>query len=83
MFGVGLGLLAHHGRQVEITSLTERRVSFDLVDFYHNESQLFGIDTLKRGLTSWARVLEQLRHGFEDGSYHPPSFAKMMPLGDA
>jgi NADPH2:quinone reductase len=83
MFEVGLGLLAHRGRQVEITSPTERRVNFDLVDFYHNESQLFGVDTLKRGLTSSARILEKLRDGFEDGSYQPPSIAEMMPLGSA
>jgi NADPH:quinone reductase-like Zn-dependent oxidoreductase len=83
MFEVGLGLLAHRGRQVEITSPTERRVNFDLVDFYHNESQLFGVDTLKRGLTSSARILEKLRDGFEDGSYQPPSIAEMMPLSGA
>ena len=83
MFGVGLGLLAHRGRQVEITSPTERRVSFDLVDFYHNESQLFGVDTLKRDLRSSARILEQLRQGFEEGSYHAPAIAEVMPLSDA
>ena len=49
MFEIGLGLLAHRGRQVEITSPTERQVCFDLVGFYHNESQLFGADTLKQG----------------------------------
>lgn len=83
MFEVGLELLAHHGRQVEITSPTERRVSLDLVDFYHNESQLFGVDTLKRDLTSAARILEKLKHGFDEGSYHPPVIAETMPLSDA
>ena len=83
MFAVGLELLAHRGRQVEITSPTERRVSLDLVDFYHNESQLFGVDTLKRDLSSTARILEKLRHGFEAGSYHPPVIAKTMPLSEA
>jgi len=83
MFEVGLGLLAHHGRQVEITSPIERRVSLDLVDFYHNESQRFGVDTLKRDLTSAAQILEKLRHGFEEGSYHAPVIAKTMPLSDA
>jgi NADPH:quinone reductase-like Zn-dependent oxidoreductase len=83
MFGVGLGLLAHRGRQVEITSPTERRVSLDLVDFYHNESQLIGVDTLKRDLTSAARILDELRQGFEEGSYHPPVIARTLPLSDA
>jgi NADPH:quinone reductase-like Zn-dependent oxidoreductase len=83
MFEVGLGLLAHRGRQVEITSPTERRVSLDLVDFYHNESQLIGVDTLKLDLTSAARILDKLRQGFEEGSYHPPAIARTMPLSDA
>jgi NADPH:quinone reductase-like Zn-dependent oxidoreductase len=83
MFEVGLGLLGRRGRQVEISSLPERRVSFDLADFYHSESQLLGLDTLKRNLTSSARILEQLRQGFDDGSYQPPSIAERMPLSDA
>jgi NADPH2:quinone reductase len=83
VFEIGLGLLAHRGRQVEITSPPERRVNFDLVDFYHNESQLLGVDTLKRDLIASARILEQLRQGFEEGSYQPPAIAKVMPLGDA
>jgi len=83
MFEIGLGLLAHRGRQVEITSPTERRVRLDLVDFYHNESQLFGVDTLKRDLSSTARILEKLKHGFDAGSYHPPIIAKTMPLNEA
>jgi NADPH:quinone reductase-like Zn-dependent oxidoreductase len=83
MFERGLGLLAHRGSQVEITSPTERRVSLDLVDFYHNESQLFGVDTLQRDLTSAARILDKLRQGFEEGSYHPHVIAKTMPLSNA
>jgi NADPH:quinone reductase-like Zn-dependent oxidoreductase len=83
MFGVGLGLLAHRGRQVEITSPAERRVSLDLVDFYHNESQLIGVDTLKMDLRSAARILETLTPFFEEGSYHAPVIAKTMPLSDA
>jgi NADPH:quinone reductase len=80
MFEIGLGLLARRGRQVEITSPTERRVSFDLVDFYHNESQLFGVDTLKRDLTATARILESLKPGFDSGAYHPPAISETMPL---
>jgi NADPH:quinone reductase len=80
MFEIGLGLLAPRGRQVEITSPTERRVSFDLVDFYHNESQLFGVDTLKRDLTATARILESLKPGFDSGAYHPPAISETMPL---
>jgi NADPH2:quinone reductase len=83
VFGIALGLLAHRGRQVEITSPTERRVTFDLVDFYHNESQLLGVDTLKRDLTASGRILEGLRSGFDSGVYQPPLISKTMPLADA
>jgi NADPH:quinone reductase len=80
MFEIGLGLLAQRGHQVEITSPTERLVSFDLADFYHNESQLFGVDTLKRNLTAAARILESLKPGFDSGAYHPPAISETMPL---
>ena len=83
VFGIALGLLAHRGRQVEITSPTERRVTLDLVDFYHNESQLLGVDTLKRDLTASGRILEELRPGFDSGVYQPPIVSKTMPLAHA
>jgi NADPH:quinone reductase len=83
LFEVGLSLLGHRGRQVEITSPTERRVSMDLVDFYHNESQLLGLDTLKRDLTATARILEKLRPGFDTGLYIPPMIADIVPLNHA
>ncbi len=83
IFGIALTLLAHRGRQVEITSPTERRVTFDLVDFYHNESQLFGLDTLKRDLTASGRILEELRPSFDSGVYQPPIVSKTLPLAQA
>jgi NADPH:quinone reductase len=83
LFQIGLSLLGHRGRQVEITSPSERLVSIDLVDFYHNESQLLGVDTLKRDLTATARILEKLRPGFETGAYTPPTIADIVPLSQA
>jgi len=83
MFEIGLKLLAHRGRQVEITSPTERRATFDVVDFYHNESRLFGLDSLKRDLTASARILEKIKPGFEDGSYHAPAISAALPLSSA
>jgi hypothetical protein len=35
------------GRQVAIASNPDARVSFNLVDFYNNQSRLFGVDSLK------------------------------------
>ncbi len=83
IFEIALDLLARRGRQVEITSSTERRVSFDLVDFYHNESQLFGLDTLKRDLTASGLILEELRSGFDFGIYQAPIISKTIPLARA
>jgi len=83
MFEIGLSLLAHRGRQVEITSPTARRTAFDLVDFYHNESRLFGLDTLKRDLVASARILERLADGFASGVYRAHKVAKILPLKDA
>jgi len=53
------------------------------VDFYHNESQLLGVDTLKRDLTASGHILEELRPGFESGVYQPPVISKIMPLAQA
>jgi NADPH2:quinone reductase len=83
MFEIGLGLLAPRGRQIEITSPTARRASFDVVDFYHNESQLFGVDTLKRDLTASAEVLRKLKPDFDEGRYRAPRIAAALPLDSA
>jgi NADPH:quinone reductase-like Zn-dependent oxidoreductase len=83
IFGIALTLLAHRGRQVEITSPSERRITFDLVDFYHNESELLGVDTLKRDLTASGRILEKLLPGFDASAYLPPVVSITMPLAQA
>lgn len=83
MFEIGLKLLANRGRQIEITSPKERRVSFDLIDFYHNESRLIGLDTLKRDLVDSARILEKLSEGFKLGEYRPHPIDRVLPLKDA
>jgi NADPH:quinone reductase len=58
--------LGHRGRQVEIASVGDRRVSFD--DFYHNESRLFGADTRQRDATASAALLEALTPLFDQGT---------------
>ena len=83
MFPIGLTLLSHRGRQIEITAPTERRASFDLVDFYHNESRLIGLDTLKRDLDASARILEKLADGFVSGAYRPHAIGQVFPLEQA
>lgn len=60
MFRSAVGSLALRGRLIEIAATGQREVSFDIADFYHNESRLFGVDTLKRDLTESAAVLDVL-----------------------
>jgi NADPH:quinone reductase len=83
MFEVGLKLLGHRGRQVEITSPTTRRAGFDLVDFYHNELRLIGVDTLKRDLVDSAKILSKLGQGFASGGYQPQHIDHVLPLEGA
>jgi NADPH2:quinone reductase len=75
--------LALGGRLVEISVTGQREVSFDLADFYHNESRLFGVDTLKRDLTASAKVLDALTPGFAAGDYYAAPIAETCGLGDA
>jgi NADPH2:quinone reductase len=83
MFATALRCLALRGRLIEISATGQREVSFDLADFYHNESRLFGVDTLKRDLVASARVLEALAPGFEAGDYHAAPIAEALPLAEA
>jgi NADPH:quinone reductase len=82
MFEPALKALGHRGRQIEITSIGDRRVSFDLVDFYHNESQLFGVDTRKRDAIASASLLEALTPFCDDPAFHPPLIDRVMTLSE-
>jgi NADPH:quinone reductase len=71
MFEPSLRSLRHGGRQVAIASAGDPRVSFSLVDFYHNFSRLLGVDSY--GLTSRqvGEIAAELRPGFETGVLKP------------
>ncbi|HZZ22147.1 MAG TPA: zinc-binding alcohol dehydrogenase family protein [Roseiarcus sp.] len=83
MFRSALKCLALRGRLVEIAATGQREVSFDLADFYHNESRLFGVDTLKRDLTASAEVLDALTPGFLAGDYRAAPIEGTCGLGEA
>ena len=83
MFRNAVNCLALRGRLVEIAATGQREVSFDLADFYHNESRLYGVDTLKRDLTASAEVLEALTPGFVAGDYRAAPIAETCGLGEA
>jgi NADPH:quinone reductase len=72
MFEPALRSLRFGGRQVAISSSGDPRVSFNLIDFYHNFSRLVGVDS--HGLTSRqvGEIAAELRPGFETGALKPP-----------
>ena len=72
MFEQCLAALAWRGRQVAISSTPEPRVSFNLVDFYHNESRLLGVDSLKLSFEETAEILRRITPGIEAGKFKPP-----------
>ena len=82
-FEPSLAMLAHRGRLAVLASPGQPRLSFDLLDFYHNESQLFGVDTLKRDMTASANLLDGIAPGFEDGSFVAPVIARSVGLEGA
>jgi NADPH:quinone reductase len=67
MFEPSLKSLRLGGRQVAITSIGNGRVEFSLVDFYHNLQRLIGVDTMKLTGSAIAKIMNELRAGFEGG----------------
>lgn len=72
MFEPALRSLRVGGRHVAITSTGDRRVCFDLIDFYHNSSRLVGVDSMKFTPAEVGAIAEELRAGFEAGALRPP-----------
>lgn len=82
MFEPALKSLKRRGRLVEIASTGGRRVSFDLIDFYHNESRLFGVDTRARDAVESGALLEALTPLFEQGALQAPAIDRVFRLSD-
>jgi len=83
MFRSAVACLALRGRLIEIAATGQREVTFDLADFYHNESRLFGVDTLKRDLVASARILDALMSGFVARDYRAAPIAETCGLDGA
>jgi NADPH2:quinone reductase len=73
IFEPALQSLSFGGRHVAIASPGHPRVSFNLVDFYHNFSRLLGVDSYGLTPRQMAEIAEGLRPGFETGALKPPS----------
>lgn len=83
MFRKAVNSLALRGRLIELAATGQREVSFDLADFYHNESRLFGVDTLKLDLVASAEVLDAMAPGFVAGDYRAAPIGETCGLGEA
>ncbi|CAB3776052.1 D-arabitol-phosphate dehydrogenase [Paraburkholderia caffeinitolerans] len=79
-FELALGLARHRGRVVEISATGKRRVEFDLIDFYHNETQLLGADSAKLGVAEAAPIMRALAEAFDAGRFVAPVVAAHYPL---
>lgn len=79
-FEMALSCLAHKGRLIEIAATGRRRVEFDLLNFVHNESCLFGVDSRKLGLVESAAILNNLAPLFDRGSLEAPLVHSVLPL---
>jgi NADPH:quinone reductase-like Zn-dependent oxidoreductase len=80
-----LGALSHKGRLVEISAPPkDSRISFDLRDFYHRESRLFGVDSRALDASACGPILETLIPGFESNDLRLlTASVETYPLEDA
>jgi len=83
LFEPSLRTLGQLGRQVNITSVGDRRVSFDLLDFCHRRLSLFGVDSRRYDSVACAAILEQLKPAFESGAFRPIPIVRRFTLNDA
>ena len=82
MFEPALRSLGIGGRHIAITSTGDRRVCFDLVDFYHNSSRLIGVDSMKFTSSDVGAIADELRAGFEANALKVPPI-KAVPFENA
>jgi NADPH2:quinone reductase len=72
MFEQAMRSLGLRGRHVVISSRGEPRVSFNLVDFYHNFSSLLGVDSYGLTARQVGEIAAEIARGFEAGVLKPP-----------
>ena len=69
LFEPCLQCLAFGGRQIAIASSQNSKVTFNLVDFYHNQSHLMGVDSIQLSFKDSGRILRSLLPYFESGDF--------------
>jgi NADPH:quinone reductase-like Zn-dependent oxidoreductase len=82
LFEPVLSSLGQLGRHIAITSVGTRRVSFDLLNFYHRRLTLVGIDSRALTVTDSAKLLAAMTPEFEAGRLQPSPIATRETLAD-
>jgi NADPH2:quinone reductase len=77
-----LASLAYRGRLVVISAVGSRTVEIDLIDLYHNETQILGSDSRKFDAVRSARRLDRLSEYFERGLLRPTPVTASYALSD-
>jgi NADPH2:quinone reductase len=83
LFEPVLSTLRQLGRHIAITSVGMRRVSFDLLDFYHRRLTLLGVDSRALTVTDCAKLLDSMSPLFETGRLRSSRISKRGTLRDA
>jgi NADPH:quinone reductase len=65
--------LSRLARPANCASTGSPRVTLNLVDFYHREARLIGLDTLEMSFVESAEILKALLPGFKAGSLALPA----------
>jgi NADPH:quinone reductase-like Zn-dependent oxidoreductase len=71
MFEVGLNALRRFGRMVEISVREDHEVKIDLLRFYQDDLQLYGLNTLNLNAADCAIILEQVARPLETDWLRP------------
>lgn len=77
-----LASLTRRGRLVVISAVGTRRVEIDLIDLYHNETQILGADSRKLDVVESARLLELISPHFDSGTFRPLPITRDYSLED-
>ena len=72
LFEPCLECLSLKGRQVIIANVGDPKVCFNLIDFYHKQIHLIGVDTFKLSFEECANILKSLVPPIEKGNFIPP-----------
>jgi len=78
-----LAALAHRGRLVVISVVGTPTVAVNLLDLYHNETRIFGMDSTKLTVVDSAQRLQQMAPYFQTGEFRPLPIANTYSLDDA